>query len=262
MKKLLIPVFVVGCLQAQGSTLLFSDNFDVDGYSGSFDGASPPSPGRLSGTASGETYLQSYGAQQGIADNQAALTNAGGLRFGGQTTRYNWAGGTTGSDILAAGGFVVTFDWSYGTDSMEWIGWRIGTDNDDRGVTHGSVDHMILLRLNGDNERWDNGSNLGSSGINFGPTVNLPNTYQVTLTYLFDSFADGADVNLIAVVNGIQVVDDTFQWDGNGGELRMELATGVSGHFVDNLRIATIPEPGASLLGLLGACFLLRRHRR
>jgi hypothetical protein len=257
MKKPLLIALAASCLHAPAATLLFSDNFNV-GDTTNFDGAS--TAGRLGGTASGETAFQSFGSQQDITGGRLDLDGAGGVRFGPETSRYNWAGSTTGGSILTAGGFVVTFDWTLTTASNDWIGWKVGTANNDTSVIDASVDHSLLLRQNGGNERWDNGLNLGFSGTSFSPGA-TPLTIPVSLTYSFGSFADGSNVNLVAVVNGIQVVTDTFTWSGNSGEFRMELESGTEGNFVDNLAITTIPEPATGLLGLMGAIFLIRRRK-
>jgi len=225
-----------------GNTLLFSDTFNT--FDGQLSGSD--TTGRVFGSAGSETALESFGAHQFIAGNRVDLVNTGGMRFGPETDRYNWAGATTGADILGTGGFVVTFDWTHNGSSSEWIAWKMGTDNADTGVNVASVDHALLLRQapttgGATNERWDNGANLGDSGISYNPVPGVTTTYPVRLTYTFDSFADDTPVHLSAVVNGIEVVSDDFTWDGNGGELRMELQTNIEGNFIDNLSVATIP---------------------
>lgn len=261
MKKTLVTLVSVVCFPVfQASALvLFSDNFNT-ATTENFDTA--PLDGRLSGTASGETSLRSFGSIQNISLNRLDLDNVGGVRFGEQLARYNWGGLTTGPDILAAGGFTITFDWTT-TDNTdnEWIAWKVGTVNDDSQVNDASVDHIVLMRKNGGNERFDNGTNLGNSGIPF-PTVNGGGTYPVSFTYNFNSFADGSPVNMFVSVNGVQIVSDSFTWDGNGGQVRMELQTDTEGNFIDNLTVATnVPEPTAGLLGLVGLVAFARRRR-
>ena len=224
-------------------TLLWADNFDT--ADGQLDTASLT--GRLSGTASGETSLQSFGTFQSIAGNLLDLANIGGVRFGPETSRYNWAGATTGSAILGAQGFVVTFDLSHEGDSIEWLAWKVGTPNNDSAVNAGDVDHAILIRRgpvpNGDVvERWDNGTNLNGTGISYNPVPGVLTTYPVELRYTFNSFADGSPVNLVATVAGVEIVNDNFTWDGNGGALRMEMQTSNEGTLIDNLAITTLPE--------------------
>ncbi|MCW1886903.1 hypothetical protein OKA04_19340 [Luteolibacter flavescens] len=242
-KAVLSAALLAGCFEARGIEL-FSDNFNVDDTE-NFDGA--PTSGRLGGTASAETSLQAFTVQQAITggalDLRANQFATGGVRFGG-SPRYDWAGSTTGADILAAGGFTVSFDWSFADNtSPSWVGFAVGTADNDAFVIDAANDHALLLRMNGQNERFDNRANLGFSGNTF-TTSEGANTRKVLIKYLFDSFADGTNVNVIASVDGQEVVNDTFQWDGNLGALRMELAADAAGHLVDNLVIATAPGTG------------------
>jgi hypothetical protein len=264
-KKLILPLIAFTAAHAH-ATSLWVDNFDT-GDTTNFDAAS--TAGRLSGTAAGETALQSFGSQQDINANRLDLDAVGGVRFGGETARYNWGGATTGADILAGGGFIVTFDWTHDGSTSEWLAWKVGTDNGDSGVNAGGVDYSLLIRqgangLGDTNERWDNGSNLGYSGTSYNPILGLT-TYPVSLTYSFSSFADGSNVNIVANVNGIEIDNSNFTWDGNGGEIRMELQSGIDGNFIDNLSIASIPVPEPSttaFIGLVGCLAFTRRRPR
>ncbi len=264
LKAVLLLAVVVGFSATQAhAALLFMDNFDA-ADSGSFDASDLT--GRLSGPVSAESNLRSFGAQQSIVGGNLELKNTGGVRFGAETDRFNWAGATTGADILAAGGFQVTFDWTHDGTSTEWVAFKVGTINGDSGVNAASVDHAMLIRQNISgtgqwSERWDNG--VATAGtISYNPIIGTTTTYPVVLTYSFDSFADGAPVNLSAVVNGIEVANDNFTWDDNGGELRMELGTGVL-QLVDNFAITTrpVPEPSTVVLLVLAGTALLVRKR-
>jgi hypothetical protein len=243
------------------AALLFQDNFDAPD-SASFDASDLT--GRLSGPVGAETNLQSFGAQQSIVGGNLELKGAGGVRLGAETARYNWAGATTGPAILAAGGFQVTFDWTHNAGSPEWVALKVGTPNGDSGVNAAGVDHAVLLRQNENiagqwTERWDNGVATGGM-ISYSPIPNL-NTYPVVLTYSFDSFDDGSPVNMTAVVNGIEVANDNFTWDGNGGALHFELASGVQ-QLVDNFTVSTIPEPSTMiLLALAGTALMIRKRK-
>lgn len=229
---------------ASGQTLLFQDTFDT---ADTTDLDSAPLTGRLSGLASGETWLASHGPAQAISSNQLSPRTTGypggGVRFGGATSRYDWAGTTTGADIVAAQGFVVSFDWTHDGTNGEWLAFKVGTANSDAFVNDASVDHAILIRGTGANERWDNGSGRGNSGISYGPVGGVQTTYPVKLTYTFDSFADDANVNLVAVVNGVEIVNDNFTWSGNGGALHMDLHTYANGFLVDNFKVTTSAPP-------------------
>ena len=240
------------------AALLFMDNFDAPD-SASFDAASLT--GRLSGSESGNTTLRSWGFQQSISNNQLLMPQGGnGVRFGGGTTRYDWASGTSGSQILAAGGFVVAFDWipQDNTDN-EWVSYQVGTINNDNGNLTDD-DYGILFRNNGGTERFDNNVNLGA-GSSFVATVGGL-ARRVEITYTFSSFADGATVNVASTVNGFQVASDSFTWDSNGGQMRMEMGNGVNNTRVDNFSVATVPEPTSAMLLLAGALGIVSRRRR
>jgi hypothetical protein len=149
--------------------VLFADNFNT-ANNASFDAAA--TTGRLSGTASAEVVLRSWGAQEQIDNNQLLIPAGGdsGVRFEnaagpfGAANRYNWAGATTGSAITAAGGFVVSFDYSpAGSASANWLSFQVGTVNADSGNLTDD-DYGILFRQNGATERWDNSVNRGAGG--------------------------------------------------------------------------------------------------
>ena len=251
---LLLPLILAIGSSASASTLLFQDNFnDPDGS------LTTPTAGRVSGLAAGQTALESFRSVQSISNNQLALNGNGGVRFGPENDRYDWAGPTTGGAILAAGGFSVSFDWTYAGSSTDWLAFKIGGPNADSNVNPGDLDFSILLRENGGNQLFDNGANLGDTGLSFAAVPNV--TVPVVVNYMFDSFADGSNVNVTASVDGVEVVNNNFTWDGNNGELYFELQAETD-FSIDNLAIATIPEPSVASLGLLGGLFLLRRKRR
>ncbi len=261
-------ILIVSCLTAP-ATVLWSDNFDTDNNP-TFDAAS--TAGRLSGTAAGETYLRSWGHQQDIDSNQLLFpTGQGGVRFesatndpdiSGAADRYNWGGAATGPTILAAGRFIVSFDWIPAENTLgDWVSFQVGTPNaDSANLTGADIDYGILFRNNGGTERFDNGVNLMAGG-NF--TASAGGVARlVEIAYSFNSFADGINVNAVSSVDGTVVANDTFQWDGNGGELRMEMGANAANTRVDNLTITAIPEPASvSLLGLAGLGLLVRRRR-
>ncbi|MEO8351039.1 MAG: hypothetical protein ABI680_04870 [Chthoniobacteraceae bacterium] len=53
--------------------------------------------------------------------------------------------------------------------------------------------------------------------------------HNVNINYLFNSFADGMSVNAVSSVNGLEVANDTFTWDGNGGSMFMEFGNNDAG---------------------------------
>jgi hypothetical protein len=258
MKKILLPLFALVCQQTFGQVNLWSDNFNT--ANGPLDSSSLA--GRLSGLAAGETYMQSFGTEQSIENDQLALATSGGVRFGGQTSRYDWAGATTGPSILAAGGFNVSFDWTTidNTDT-EWIGLKVGTPDNDSHISDGDIDNAILMRKNGGTQIFDDGA--GSAGNNF-TTISGGGTYAVSLTYTFSSFANGSLVDVVAEVNGDTIADSSFTWNQNGS-LYMDLEGDSTGNTISDFAITTlapVPEPSTALLGLVGGCAVLIWRRR
>jgi hypothetical protein len=263
-------VFITGLIVLSaapfaGAAVLFADNFNT-GNTANFDGA--PTAGRLSGTLASDIVLRSWGAQESIDNNQLLIPLGvdSGVRFEnaagpfGATNRYNWAGGSASSAILSAGGFVVSFDWAPpGNTSTNWISFQVGTINGDSGNLTND-DYGILFRQNGNTERFDNSVNLGAGGA----FVATPGGVlrHVEITYLFNSFADGANVTATSTVDGVQVASDTFQWDSNGGQIYMELGNNDAGNRVDNLTISTVPEPSLALLLGMAGLGLGRRRRQ
>lgn len=265
--KLSASLFLIISLLPASGAVLFADNFNATD-SASFD--SSDLTGRRSGTVATDTYLRSWGEQQALNTNQLLFpVGNSGVRFElstndptvGANDRYDWAAGAGSAAILAAGGFVVSFDWypSNNTD-LNWLSFQVGTSNADRvNLASTDVDYGILFRNIGLTERFDNGANLGPGGSFTATGVGL--VRQVEITYLFSSFADGSTVNSVSKVNGVQVANDTFTWDTNAGQLRMEIGSDSPGNRMDNLVIATVPEPSGTLLAGLGILGLLRRRR-
>lgn len=251
---------------AGAQQLLFLDNFNT-ADSASFDAA--PLTGRLSGSVAGtETVLRSWGSQEQINNNQLLLPVSAdsGVRWEnaagpfGATNRYNWAAGTTGASILAAGGFSVRFDYApVDNTSTNWISFQVGTVNADSGNLTND-DYGILFRQNGNTERFDNGVNLGAGGAFTATPGGV--LRSVRIDYFFNSFADGATVNAISRVNGVQVASDTFTWDSNAGAMYMELGHNDAGNRVDNLMVSTIPEPSSAALFALCALGVAARRRQ
>ncbi|WP_035612217.1 hypothetical protein [Haloferula sp. BvORR071] len=227
------------------NTLLFADNFNV-ANSTNFDGTS--SAGRLTGSLASSVVLRSARVQQQIQDNQLRLIlpasgGGGRVRFQNPSLWFDWAAGATGTSILADGGLRVEFDF-VATDitSANWVSFNMGHSNQAAGepatrVNHAATDYGILFRNNGATERFDNSANKGAGGS----TTPVLTARHIVIDYVFSSFADAATVRARSKVDGVQVADDTFNWDGNAGVLYMELETNQVGTLIDNYSVSTIP---------------------
>ncbi len=226
--------------------LLFSDNFDAPDTA-NFDGA--PTAGRLAGSLTGDVVLRSFGFQQDISNNQLLMpTGTNGVRFEnndgtfGADNRYDWAGGAAGAEILARGGFTVSFDWiPAGNTTRDWVSFQVGTINADNGNLTDD-DYGILFRQDGDTERFDNSVNMGAGG-SF-PATPGGLVRHVEITYEFSSFADGETVTATSWVDGLEVASDSFTWDSNGGEMRMELGHNDPNVRIDNLEVNSLDASG------------------
>ena len=245
MRKTILAALLAGATlpTAPANTLVWSDNFDV--ADNTLDGA--PLTGRLSGTLAATVRLAASRIQQEIRSNQLRMIDAGAgrTRFQNITTGswINWAGTTAAAAILADGGLRVEFDFTAtNTTSDTWISFNIGLGNQAAGepamrVNHGATDYGILFRNNGQTQRFDNGGGLGNGGS----TTPVLTPRHIVLDYGFSSFADGTPVKVRATVDGVQVANDTVDWNGNAGELYMELEAIQTGSLIDNFKISTVP---------------------
>ncbi|BCX47989.1 phosphoesterase PA-phosphatase [Haloferula helveola] len=227
---------------------LFADNFDV-ADSASFDAADLT--GRRSGTLASDIEVRSSGTQQTLVGMQVQL-NGGRLRFevppgGAPIENFDWASGTAGAAILAAGAVQVEFDYIPTDDtSTDWVSFNVGFPDfatlpePGMRVNHAGTDFGILFRNNGGTQFFKNAA--GTAGGNFTPVLTAR---HVVITYGIQSFADGAEVLVEASVDGTQVAEETFSLSGNVGQFGMELGTNEPGTLIDNLTIlATSPPLG------------------
>lgn len=265
---LLVSALCLSPLSTEAA-LLFGDNFNVPD-TGNLDLSSQA--GRRSGLDPA-IQVRSSMIQHGISGNQLNFLWAGGptgrVRFHNDPdndvntagTWHDWAA-SNGTQILADGGLRVEFDWIAGnTTSANWVAFNIGHNGDvgEPGfrVNDPSNDFGILFRFNGATEIWDNGGIPGLSG-SAAPVVGLR---HIMIDYTFNSFADGTSVAVSAWESGTNVHNGSFTWDGNAGQLYMELET-LENTLIDNLSFSTIPEPSGAALGLLcGLGMTLRRRR-
>jgi len=115
---LALSLFALGISLAPAVTL-FQDSFDIADTT-NFD--APSTAGRLAGDLASDVLARATRAQQHISSNSLLLRNSatgsGGVCFEnaagtfGAANRFNWAGGTSGTSILADGGFIVPLDWA------------------------------------------------------------------------------------------------------------------------------------------------------
>lgn len=266
-----LAALALACVTASSSVeaaLVLSDNFDAPD-SGNFDNSDQT--GRRDGILGPEVQLRSSRIQHTIAGNQLVMgrpgSGSGRIRFHDAANLANWhnfAAGTAGMSILAAGGMRVEFDWTPVNNTNDnWVSWSIGISNQAAGepgirVNHAATDFGILFRHNGGTQYFDNGA--ATTGESF--TAGL-DPRHVMIDFYFASFDDGSDATVSASVDGTPVLSGYgFQWDGNAGAFHMELGGYENGTLIDNFRISTIPEPSSLALVGLGVAMAARRRRR
>jgi hypothetical protein len=243
---------------AAGAAILFSDNFNV-ANTANFDAA--PLAGRRGGSLAGDVFLRSARTQQTIAGNQLSMVTAasGRLRFHNGGGWYDWAGGSEAANILAADSLRFEFDLTSGTSDPDWVSFNIGHLGSGAGepltrVNHPETDYGILLRGNGDTQRFDNGA--GTITGSFAQTFSQQ---HVIIDFSFGSFADGSNVNVAASIGGILIDTYSFTWNNNGGALFAELGSYETGKLIDNYSVSTIsapPVPEPASMALFGILFL------
>lgn len=268
---LLLGLLSLASFSAAPAAVLFSDNFDapdtnnldLSDQTGRRAGLNPEIQVRSSyiqhGISAGAlTFLKPDGYNGRIrfhedADNNTATAGAW----------FDWAAGTTGSAILAAGGLTVEFDWNAGNStSTNWVAIVMGIGNEASGEPGGRVNHVgtdsgILFRFNGGSEIFDNGANQGAGGS----VLPFVGVRSIRVDYLFDSFADGSLVSVQAWSDGTSLYSGSFAWDGNNSQLFFEVET-AENTSLDNLRISTVPEPSGVMLLAAGSLVPLLCRRR
>ena len=145
-----------------------------------------------------------------------------------------------------------------GGNNNNWLGFRLGSFEGGSGLGAPNGDFGFLYRFNGGVELFNTGA-----GVNPGGTYGVSAT-GTSFTFVF---SDTAGTGSAFTNNGSKVTvyhlgDLVGTYDL--GQLTTEyfhFRAGNATGFVDNLRIETIPEPTALLLGSVGLFGMLRRRR-
>jgi hypothetical protein len=265
-RTLVAGMIAFACLpSAHSQTIIFHDTFPG---SGNLDSESTSGITGVDSGAGG-ALPQSDGQElttDGLGDLSFGATSsnhADWARFdtiGSASTFYNWATGAGASDITAAGGFTLSFNWiPTDTTSTSWLFFVAGTNGTDNSTSGGPIFNSatsggIFFTNNGTVQAYD--SDAPKSSGSFTPTLDN----AVSLTYAFTSYAAGAPVTLVADVNGVQVLTDSFTW--NSSTNYMDLGSYQESNQINSLQVATVvPEPGSYGIAVLGLSTLLVWHR-
>ncbi len=255
MKLCAVPslFFVLFAVPCSGATELFTDSFDAP------DNASLDNSGltgRRTGLLGPGVVLRSSLVQHAISGNRLRMykgNTEGRIRFHDAASPSKWYDFATGPGrdvILSGGGLSIEFDWmpvNNTSDSWVEVSVGIGTpaqlgSEPDYRVTHASTDFGMLFRHNGGTQYFDNG--VAVTGGSFPATLALR---HVKLNYAFSSFADGAPVEVTAVVDGVPVLNEKqFTWNGNNGSLYIELGSYTNNTLIDNLSLKALGSAGDS----------------
>ncbi len=278
MKKFPITAYVGAAVliaasgwSAGAQTLLYQDTFNADGSLGNATELS-----QLAGLNASQIAPQSGGSAEVITGNQLSFTLAGGattseMRFniagqlstGAAPNLFDWSAGTGGADILAAGGFTVSFDWIAGdTTSGNWIFFTLGNGGDisysSLRVLNSTTEGGILLKNSGQQQIFSGGSQIGSGSYTPSGT-----SHVVSITYGLTSWAAGSPVTMSAVVDGNAAGSAAFNLNATAGQY-FDIGTyGNNNNLIDNFTVTTVPEPSswAIMAGGFVLLFVARRFR-
>lgn len=258
------------------AAILLTDNFDVT--TGSFTtppdstGIGPNSelanPGRQGGTLATPTLGYTFQGNAQVGNTTTLAANAG-------------SGSSVGDDMLLAFGASATINFNFATigtplvitfdalpnaqaDLTNWFSFMVSEGAGTQFVNNGSVDFGMLFRANGQSQYFTDGANA-TSGVT-GPSVGQ-NTWEDYMIVLSDSAGTGSafgsgssrvDYYQNGAFLGSVAVSDPFAADqgylafGGGG---------LAG--IDNISVASIPEPSSMMAGLSGlGCLMLARRRK
>jgi hypothetical protein len=251
------------------ATVLFSDSFDRADMT-DIDASSVG----MSGTLSPMVYQEAFEGSGQATSIQVIGSNLNIARGAGMSSLYldhNF----TDASILSAGGFSMAMDvvsiTSADDQANRFGGFGVGmtaaeaaaaADSFDsaapfRGVVgwgdKGISDFFVDLALDNNLRLWNNGHIVNT--INVGAAAGT-----IAVDFLFADFNAGTQVTAVVYFNGVQQDTQTFTWDHtNSNYIGISGRTAGDGVFLDNLGIATVPEPATLILLGLGGLLMRRK---
>jgi hypothetical protein len=270
---------------ASATTVLFADNFnrasnaDVDaeptGMSGSlgalsylevWQGGNPGTGTVLQINGSGQ--LAKVGTGMGMGGIDHNFVDAAILAAGGFSLAFDVAVGSSGNDLPDRfGGFGVGLSQAdvlgFQDENDTNFGPRGSISNDANVVDQGAngrtgvADFYVSLSLQNNVQVFTGGLLQGQ----FAVTPSITGAGSIETTFTVSDFNAGSSVGYTVKFNGDEVATGTFLWSGTE-ENYVGFSMRSSGVTLDNLAIATVPEPGSVSLLLAGGAFLLARRRR
>jgi len=267
-KVCLAVILVMTAVNAR-ATVLFSDSYDRADMT-DIDASSVGMGGTLSPMVYQEVF-EGSGQPSSIQVIGNRLNVARGVGMSSMYLDHNF----TDASILAAGGFSMSMDVASITSADDQAnrfgGFGVGMtaaeaaaakDSFDsaapfRGVVgwgdKGISDFFVDLALDNNLRLWNNGHIVNT--INVGAAAGT-----IAVDFLFADFNAGTQVTAIVYFNGIQQDTQNFLWDHTESNyVGISGRTAGNGVFLDNLEIATVPEPATLLVLGLGSLLVRRR---
>jgi hypothetical protein len=267
-KVCLAAVLAMTAVNANAA-VLFSDSYDrvnmtdIDASSVGMSGTLSPVVYQEAFEGSGQsTSIQVIGSQLNVARGvgmsslyldhnftDASILSAGGFSMAMDVVRIATADdianrfggfgvGMTAAEAAAAGD---SFDSAAPFRGV--VGWG------DKGIS----DFFVDLALDKNLRLWNNGHIVNT--INVGAAAGT-----IAVDFLFADFNAGTQVTAVVYFNGVQQDMRSFTWDHTGSNfIGISGRTAADGVFLDNLEIATVPEPATLLVLGLGSLLVRRR---
>jgi hypothetical protein len=248
----------LGAANASRAAVLFSDTFNR--ANGPLD-STPIAPGEVGGTLASAITVESEQTEQYIVGGQLQLQTEfpySSIRFNNQ---YDWSTSAAAPSILSAGGMSISFDWTPPDTSSEWIDLSAGDSNPNNAYNFlSAADVATLVRNNGGTATFSDSGATAVTTPGWAGASNLPQSYHVEFDLLFNSFAIGSPVTMNTYVGGQLAATETASW--SYGYNYISIGTASGGPLLDNLVVATVPEPASLSVLMIGSLGLLARRRR
>ncbi len=254
------------------AVVLFTDNFDVTGPSFS----SPPD-----NTGIGPNFDAANPGRQGgtLATPTLGYLFSGNVQVGNTTTLAIAPGSALGDEMLVSGTATVNFNFAtIGTpieinfnglpdfnngNQDNWFSFTVGDVGDGRFVNAAGLDFGMLFRANGGTQYFvDSAATTGTAGPAVG--LNTWSTYKIILSdaagtgSAFGTGSSRVDYYQNGALLGTATLGSPLTADQ--GYIGFGTSS-ISG--IDNLSIASVPEPSAMMacLGSVAGFALLRRRK-
>ncbi len=261
MKKTILSIALVGTIQSQGMTTLFSDDFSDGNRDGWFF--------FTSGSADSEVAGNAYRFNTSGSSNGAAISYFTPATLSiGQTLTFSFQVSTSNASVQQGNSLRFGIFNSGGTTSRISTDLTVSNDtafNNDVGYAgfHSfqgpNIEELRRRNSGSSNTFWTNSAysalatGSASTGNNSNDTFY---TASIVLDYTAaDSMTVSSSFGSVTRTNTVTSPITTFDAvsvfaDGNNGALT-----------IDNVLVTVVPEPSSILLGAIGSLCLLRRRR-